>query len=125
MHLLNETNPNILQLRLAQMMANVGSVSSSTGLNNNNNGGNNVESAMNTFADIQRNLILKLLNDPMAAAQAATAAAMSATQMKANLSPISLMTSHNKQIGSGRKRKSTPEKRVISNHRATNNNGDV
>jgi len=123
MHLLHETNPNNLQLRLAQMLANVGS-SSSTGLNN-NNGGNNVDSAMNAIADMQRNLILKLLNDPMAAAQAATAAAMSATQIKANLSPISLITSHNKQIGSGRKRKSTPEKRVISNYRPANNNGDV
>ncbi len=55
----------------------------------------------------------------MAAAQA-TAAAVSATQMKSNISPISLITSNNKQIGSGRKRKSTPEKRVV-----TNNNGDV
>jgi hypothetical protein len=106
------------------MMANTAAPSSSLGQNNN---GNNVDSMMNTLANIQRNFILKLLSDTMAAAQAAqvAAAAASATQGKANISPISLMTSINKQSGSGRKRKSTPEKRVITNHRSTDNNDDV
>jgi hypothetical protein len=124
MNLLDETNPNVLQIRLAQMMANTAAPSSSLGQNNN---GNNVDSMMNTLANIQRNFLLKLLSDPMAAAQAAqvAAAAASATQGKANISPISLMTSINKQSGSGRKRKSTPEKRVITNHRSTDNNDDV
>jgi hypothetical protein len=62
---------------------------------------------------------MQFLSDPMATAQAAAAAAaaMSSTQLKANLTPVS---SNNKQIGSGRKRKSTPEKRPV-----INNNGNV
>ena len=114
MNLLDETNPHILQMRLAQMMANAGTSSV---------GHNNDDSMMNTLANIQRNFLLKLLSDPMAAAQAAqVAAAVSASQIKANnMSPISL-TSNNKQSGSGRKRKSPPEKRVITNHRSNNNN---
>jgi len=113
MNLLEETNPNLFQLRLAQMMA------STTGQNLNDN-----HSMMNTFANMQRNFVLQFLNDPMAAAQAAAAAAamVSSTQLKANITPIS---SNNKQTGSGRKRKSTPEKRPITNHQSTNNNGDV
>jgi hypothetical protein len=112
MNLLDETNPNILQMRLAQMMANASASSV---------GHNNDDSMMNTLANIQRNFLLKLLSDPMAAAQAAqVAAAVSASQIKANnISPIS---SNNKQSGSGRKRKSPPEKRVITNHRSNNNN---
>ncbi|CAF2593344.1 unnamed protein product [Rotaria sp. Silwood2] len=125
MNLLQETKPNILQLRLAQMMANAAAVASlSTGQNNNNNNnndGNNVDTVMNTFANMQRNFLLKILSDPMAAARAA----MSATQMKTTISPISLIESNNKQTGSGRKRKSTPEKRVITNYRSTNNNGNA
>ncbi|CAF0983312.1 unnamed protein product [Adineta ricciae] len=82
---------------------------------------------MNTLANMQRNWFLQFLNDPMAAAQAAqaAAAAVSATQIKANLTPMSLITSNMKQLGSGRKRKSTPEKRVVTNHQSTNNNGDM
>ena len=34
-------------------------------------------------------------------------------------------TLNNKQIGSGRKRKSTPGKRVITNHSLVTNNGNV
>ncbi|CAF1495550.1 unnamed protein product [Rotaria sp. Silwood1] len=120
-NLLQETNPNLLPLRLAHMMANAAAVASfSTGQNNNNNNNtdsNNVDTMMNTFANMQRNFLLKILSDPMAAA-------MSATQMKTNISPISLIESNNKQSGSGRKRKSTPEKRIITNYRTTNNNGD-
>jgi len=79
---------------------------------------------MNTFANIQRNFILQFLSDPMAAAQAAAAAAaaISSTQIKANITP---MSSNKKQIGSGRKRKSTPEKRRITNYQSANNNGDI
>jgi hypothetical protein len=118
MNLLDETNPHTLQIRLAQMMANMAASSSSPG--------HHMDTMMSTIANMQRNILLKIFNDPMAAAQA-TAAAVSATQMKSNISPIALITSNNKQIGSGRKRKSTPEKRVITNHRSTNNNnnGDV
>ncbi|CAF1082602.1 unnamed protein product [Adineta steineri] len=129
--LLNETNPNLFQLRLAHMMANVAALSSSSSghnNNNNNNDGNNVNSMMNTFAHMQQNILLKILNDPIAAAQAAqvaTAAATSITQNKVNLSPMSLLTPNNKQSGSGRKRKSTPEKRIISNHQSTENNNDI
>jgi hypothetical protein len=93
---------------------------------NNTNDGQHVDSMMmNTFANMQRNFLLKILSDPMAVAQAAqaAAAAVSATQSKANISPISLKTSN--KGGSSRKRKSTPEKRVITNHRSSNNNGDV
>jgi hypothetical protein len=122
---LDETNPNLLQLRIAHMMANMAAAASSSSTGHNN--GPNVDSMMNTFANMQRNFLLKILSDPMAAAQAAqaTAAVVSATQNKSNISPISLITSNNKQLGSGRKRKSTPEKRVVTNHRSTNNNDDV
>jgi len=125
MNLLEETNPNLLHFRLAHMMANAAN-STNTGQHLNNN--TNVDSMMNTFANIQRNFLLQFFSDPMAAAQAAAtaAAAVSATQTKANnITPMSLMASNNKQIGSGRKRKSTPEKRVVTNHRSSNNNGDV
>ena len=115
MNLLEETtNPNLMQLRLAQMMASaVNSSSPGQQLNDNH-------SMMNALANMQRSMMLQILSDPMAAAQAAAAAAaaMSSTQIKAtNLTPLS---SNNKQMGSGRKRKSTPEKRPI-----TNNNGNV
>jgi hypothetical protein len=130
-NLLDETNPNLIQLRLAHMMASAAATANSpnnTASNLNDN--NNVDSMMNTFANIQRNFLLQFLSDPMAAAHAAqaaaTAAAVSATQIKANIPSMSLMTSNNKQFSSSRKRKSTPEKRVISNHRSSNNNnGDV
>ena len=110
MNLLEETNPTLLQLRLAQMMAST--VNPAQNFNENH-------AMINTLANIQRNIVLQLLSDPMAAAQAAAAAAtaISSTQIKTNLPP---MTGNNKQIGSGRKRKSTPEKRSV-----TNNNGDV
>ena len=123
MNLLDETNPNILQLRLAHIMANAAAVASTGQNNNNTNDGSNVDNMMNTLANIQRNFLLKLISNPMAAAQAVQAAA-AATQIKANISPA-LITSNNKQIKSSRKRKSTPEKRVITNHRSTNNNDDV
>ena len=92
---------------------------------------NHVDSAVNTFAQMQRNILFQFLNDPVSAA--AAAAAMSATPIKTGLSSsMPLLTSkmnvplaNNKQIGSGRKRKSTPEKRVITNHRTSTNNGDV
>ena len=117
MNLLEETtNPHLIQMRLAQMMSSA--VNSGQQLNENH-------PMMNPFANIQRNLLLQFLSDPMAAAQAAAAAAaaVSSTQLKAN--PVSI-SSNNKQSGSGRKRKSTPEKRNISNHQSTNNNnGDV
>lgn len=121
MNLLDETNPTIIQLRFAQMMANMAATQSASSEHNN---GHNMDAMINTFANMQRNYLLKILSDPMAAAQAsqATAAAISASQNKSLISPIS---NNNKQIGSGRKRKSTPEKRVITNHRATNNNGNV
>ena len=121
-NLLEDTNSNLLQLRLAHMMA-----AANTGQHLNEN--NNNDAMMNTFANMQRNFLLQFLSDPIAAAHAAqaaaTAAAHSASQTKANLTPMSLITSNNKQIGSGRKRKSTPEKRVVTNHRSSNNNGDV
>jgi hypothetical protein len=110
MNLLEETNPNLIQLRLAQMMASA--VNSGQHFNDNH-------SMINTLANIQRNIVMQFLSDPMATAQAAAAAAaaMSSTQLKANLTPVS---SNNKQMGSGRKRKSTPEKRPV-----INNNGNV
>ena len=63
----------------------------------------------------------------MAAAQAAqVAAATSVAQNKAHSSaPIALLTSNNKQSGSGRKRKSTPEKRVLTNHRSADIDDNV
>ncbi|CAF4206842.1 unnamed protein product [Rotaria socialis] len=115
MSLLQETNANILQLRLAQMMTSAAFDGSlPTGQNN------HVDGMLSTFANLQRNL-LKFFNDP----RAATQAAISTNPMKANIAPISLSTTNNKQGGSGRKRKSTPEKRVITNYRPANNNGDI
>ena len=111
MHLIDGIDPNNFQLHLAHMMANIAAASSPSSQHP------NMDSMMNSFANMQRNL-LKMFGSPMAAAQAAAAAA----QMKSNISPIS---AHNKQIGSGRKRKSTPEKRVVTNHRSANNNGNV
>ncbi len=118
MNLLEESNPNLLQLRLAQMMTSAANATN-TGQHYHEN-----HSMMNTFANIQRNFLLQFLSDPIAAAQAAAAAAavVSSTQIKANITP---MSANNKQIGSGRKRKSTPEKRRITNHQSANNNGDV
>ena len=116
-NLLDESNPNIFQLRLAHMMANA-AATASTGQNND---GSNPDAMMNTLANIQRNFLLKILSNPMAAVQAAQAAA-TATQIKASTSP---MASNNKQLKSSRKRKSIPEKRVVTNHRSTNNNDDV
>ena len=120
MNTLDETNPNMLQLRLLQMMN-----SASAGQNN----GTHAESMMNTFAAMQRNLFLKIFTDPMAAAHAAQAAqaALSASQAKSMASPASLLASPHKQSSSSRKRKSTPEKRVITHHhpRSTSNNGEV
>ncbi|UJR15271.1 hypothetical protein I4U23_002225 [Adineta vaga] len=133
MNLLEETNPNLLQLRLAHMLAGI-PTNPVQNLNHhhhhhhhNNNNNKAVDPTMNTFANIQRSLFLQFLNDPITAAQAAqaAAAAVSATQIKANLTPMSLMTSNMKQIGSGRKRKSTPEKRVVTNQQSINNNGDI
>jgi hypothetical protein len=109
MHLLDGIDPNTFQLRLAHMMANIAAASSSSPHHS-------MDSMMNSFANMQRNL-LKIFTNPMAAAQANVPA-----QIKSNVSPIS---AHNKQSGSGRKRKSTPEKRVITNHRATTNNDNV
>jgi hypothetical protein len=109
MHLIDGMDPNNFQIRLAHMMANIAAASSPSPHHN-------MDSMMSSFANMQRNL-LKIFTNPMAAAQATAT-----TQIKSNISPVS---SHNKQIGSGRKRKSTPEKRVITNHRSTNNNGNV
>ncbi|CAF4161410.1 unnamed protein product [Rotaria sp. Silwood2] len=134
MNLLEESNPNLLQLRLAHMMASAASMNSTNTGQNRNDNNTNADTMINTLANIQRNFLLQFFNDPVAAAQAAqaaaaaasaAAAAASATQMKANLTPIPLMTSNNKQIGSCRKRKSTPEKRILTNHRSSNNNGDT
>jgi hypothetical protein len=115
MNLLEDSNPIMMQVRLAQMMASAAASS---------NAGH--DSMMHTFANIQRNFLFQLINDPAAAAQAAASAAVFTNQVKGNTTPISLITSNNnKQLGSGRKRKSTPEKRVITNHGSSNNNGDV
>lgn len=117
----DETNANLFQMRVAQMMSSMVHPSNSTpNFSDPNN------AMMNTLANIQRNLVLQFLSDPMAAAQAAAAAAaaMSSSPIKANLTPTS---SNNKQLGSGRKRKSTPEKRPLTNHPSattTNNNNN-
>lgn len=130
MNLLDESNPNFMQLRLAQMMTTFASMNSANmGQNRNDHNNNDADSMMNTFANLQRNFLIQYLNDPIAAAQAAQAAAaaaatVSASQIKPNLSPISLITSNTKQSGSCRKRKSTPEKRVLTNHRSSNNNNN-
>ena len=118
MNILEETNPQLLQMRLAQMMAQP--------LNDHSQ----ADSMMNRFTNIQRHFFLQFLNDPMAAAQAAqaAAAAMSANQAKGNASvmmPTGPLNGNSKQASSGRKRKSTPEKRVLTNHHSSANNGDV
>ncbi|CAF1989370.1 unnamed protein product [Rotaria magnacalcarata] len=129
MNLIEESNPNLMQLRLAHMMAAAAYMNSTSAGQNRNDNNNNVDSMMNTLANMQRNFLLQFFNDPLAAAQAtqqaAAAAAVSATHMKANLTPMSLMTTNNKQIGSCRKRKSTPEKRVLTNHQSSNNNDNA
>lgn len=124
-NLLEESNPSLLQMRLAHMMASMAAMNSTNAGQNRNDNNNNAESITNAFANMQRNLLLQFFNDPMAAAQVAQAAAAAATHMKTNMAPISLATTNNKQSGSGRKRKSIPEKRVLTNHRSSNNNGDV
>lgn len=116
---LDESNPALLQLRFVHMMANLAAASNSTGENH----GTNPETMMAALANMQRNAFMKMMSDPSAAAQMAVAAASASTaQLKTNLSPTS---SNNKQGGSGRKRKSTPEKRVIAHHRIEANNGHV
>lgn len=112
-----------MQLQLAHMMANAFATGATTPSSASQNiEGTNPDSVMNTWATMHRNFLMKILSDPTAAAQAA----ISTSQMKANLLPMSLVSPSNKQSGSGRKRKSTPEKRVITNYRSkTNNNGDV
>lgn len=119
MNLLHEANPQLFQLHLAHLMANTPMAASIPGQNNNIDT-NNVEGMMNTLANLQRNFLLKVFSDPRAAAQVS----MLANQMKTNMPSMSLIGSNNKQVGSGRKRKSTPEKRVITNYRSANN-GDV
>lgn len=116
-----ENNPNLFQMRLAQMMASiVHSSNSAPNLPDPNN------AMINTFANMQRNILLQFLSDPVAAAQAAAAAAaaISSSQIMPNSMPS---PSNNKQqISSGRKRKSTPEKRPLTHHSSSNNNnGDV
>jgi hypothetical protein len=116
-----ENNPNLFQMRLAQMMASiVHSSNSAPNLTDPNN------PMIHTFANMQRNILLQFLSDPVAAAQAAAAAAaaISSSQIKPNAMPS---PSNTKQpISSGRKRKSTPEKRPLTHHSSSNNNnGDV
>ncbi|CAF1461346.1 unnamed protein product [Rotaria sordida] len=129
MNLLEETNPNLFQLRLAHIMASMASIN--TGQNRNDNNPN-VDTMMNTLANMQRNFLLQFFNDPTVATQAAARAAAvavatsaAAIPMKVNLTQIPLITSNNKQIGSCRKRKSTLEKRVLTNHRSSKNNDDT
>ncbi|UJR31404.1 hypothetical protein I4U23_018897 [Adineta vaga] len=120
---LDTTNPALLQLHLAHMLANAAAAAAGQNISHD---GNNVDSMMNTFANMQQNFLLKILNDPLAAAQAAQmAAAASALQNKTHSSPIALVSPNKKQSGSGRKRKSTPEKRVITNHRSADDDGDT
>ena len=118
MNILEETNPQLLQMRLAQMMGQP------------LNDPSQADAMMNRFASMQRHFFLQFLNDPMAAAQAAqaAAAAMSANQAKGSASimtPTGSLNGNSKQASSGRKRKSTPEKRVLTNHHSSANNGDV
>ena len=128
-NLLEDHNPHVLQARLAQMIASPNSSNSGSHLNDHNS----IDPATNVLAHIQRNLLFQFLHDPVAAAQAAQAAAamMSTTPMKMNPIAMPLSSSkannnnNNKQIGSSRKRKSTPEKRVVTNHRSSSNNEDV
>ena len=106
MQLLDGVDPNEFQLHLARMMANIATAPVSTSSHQ------NMETMMNTLNHFQRNFLKMCAADPRTMAQAAAAA-----QFPSGLSAIS---SPNKQTSSGRKRKSTPEKRVI-----TQNNGDV
>jgi hypothetical protein len=122
----DDINTNMLQAHFAQMIA---AANSGQHLNDHHH----VDSTMNTLAHIQRNILLQFFNDPSAATQAAqaaaaTAAVLSTTSTKSSLASMPVMsstTAHDKQAGSGRKRKSTPEKRVVTNHRLPNDNGDV
>ena len=128
MNLNEESNPNLLQLRLAHMIASMAAVNSMN-IGHHRTDNNNVDSMMNTLASLQRNFLVHFLNDPMAAAQAAQIAAVGAaiptTPTKTNTMPTSLTILNNQQIGSVRKRKSTPGKRVLTNHRSSTNNDDV
>lgn len=105
----DERNLNHMQTHLAQMM--VGQPQQP------------MDPTMNAIAHLQRNLLFQFFNDPIATAQAAqaaaaAAAALSATPTKADI--LSKTNNHNnnnnKPMGSGRKRKSTPEKRVVTSH---------
>lgn len=109
------TNSNLFQLHLAQLMSSTMNPNTHYSDSNNNNNNNN-QSMMNTLANMQKNFFMQFFNEPAVVAQAVTS-----TPMKSNL-----MSTNNKQMSSGRKRKSTPEKRAISNHSlSTTNNGDV
>jgi len=99
----DENNPAMMQLRFVQMMTNLAAGS---------NIPNNNESLMNAFATMQRNMMMKIMTDPINAVQ----------QTMLNNSPITPILSQNKQTA--RKRKSTPEKRVVTGSaKANNNNG--
>ena len=108
MSMLEGVDPTEFQLHFAHMMANIAALSGSTPHPN-------VDTMMHTINNMQRNL-LKICPDPRAMAQV-TAAAAATGQFQTDLLAI---PSPNKQNTTGRKRKSTPEKRVI-----TQNNGDV
>ncbi|CAF4834222.1 unnamed protein product, partial [Rotaria magnacalcarata] len=70
MNLIEESNPNLMQLRLAHMMAAAAYMNSTSVGQNRNDNNNNVDSMMNTLATMQRNFLLQFFNDPLAAAQA-------------------------------------------------------
>ena len=128
MNLNEESNTNLLQLRLAHMMASMTAANSmNTGHHRTDN--NDVDTMMNTLASLQRNFLVHFLNDPIAAAQAAqiaaTGAAIVTTPTKTNTKPTLLTTLNDRQSGSVRKRKSTPGKRVLTNRRSSTNNDDV
>lgn len=105
MNMLEGVDPTEFQLHFAHMMANIAALSASTPHQN-------ADTMMHTINNMQRNL-LKICPDPRTMAQAAAATGQFQTDLLAIPSP-------NKQNTTGRKRKSTPEKRVI-----THNNGDV
>lgn len=123
----DDANANAaLQMRLMQMLA--GAAAGQPIVPD----GNHVDSMMHTLANMQRNFMMKLINDPMAAAQMAqlaAAAASSTTHGKPNPAAQPSPTFNHKQSSSsssgGRKRKSTPEKRVIGAHRSSDDNGEV
>ena len=103
-NLLDGANSNLFQMHLAQIMASTINANSPYPDTNNH-------PMINTLANIQKNLFMQYFNDSTGATQAVTS-----TPVKSN----------NKHTSSGRKRKSTPEKRAISNHPLPiNNNGDV